>query len=236
MTTNTLKIMKTTGIIFFLLLLIVPGLTSCGSTTYGHSDAYSSGSTRMIADVNGNSKNIEKSDVTKKVIYNSSIHLTVKTPDTTNVRIAEIAKKYNGYVQQSGTSSSVIRVEAKLLQEAMNDIALLGKVTKKNSSGQDVTDQYADFAIRLDNAEKARLRYLELLERAENVEAALKVEKELERLNETIELMKGKMNRIDHLTTYSTITVYLQEKKKPGVIGYVGIGLYKAVKWLFVRN
>jgi hypothetical protein len=48
--------------------------------------------------------------------------------------------------------------------------------------------------------------------------------------------MKGQMNRIDHLSTYSTITVYLKEKKKPGVIGYIGIGVYKAVKWLFVRN
>jgi hypothetical protein len=62
------------------------------------------------------------------------------------------------------------------------------------------------------------------------------VEKELERLNETIELLKGEMNRINHLTAYSTISVYLKEKKKPGIIGYVGVGIYQAVKWLFVRN
>jgi hypothetical protein len=99
-----------------------------------------------------------------------------------------------------------------------------------------VTDQYADFSIRLENAEKARMRYLELLEKAENVQSALLVEKELERLNETIELLKGQMNRIDHLAAYSTITVYLTEKKKPGVLGYIGIGLYKSVKGLFVRN
>jgi DNA-binding PucR family transcriptional regulator len=221
--------------IYGFLFLTLLTMSSCGST-YGHADAYSGGSTRMVADISGNSKSKDKSDDVKKVIYNSSIYLTVKIPDTASVRIAEIAKKYNGYVQQSGTTSSVIRVEAHQMNAALNDISSLGKVTKKNSSGQDVTDQYADYAIRLDNAEKARLRYLELLERAENVEAALKVEKELERLNETIELMKGKMNRIDHLTSYSTITVYLTEKKKPGVIGYVGIGLYKAVKWLFVRN
>jgi hypothetical protein len=55
-------------------------------------------------------------------------------------------------------------------------------------------------------------------------------------LNGEIELMKGKMNRIDHLVAYSTISVYFSEKKKPGLIGYVGIGLWKAVKWLFVRN
>ncbi len=222
--------------IYSFLFLSLLTMSSCGSTN-GHADAYSVGTIKMAGFDSDDSNNKEKkSDDIKKVIYNSSIYLTVKIPDTANVRIAEIAKKYNGYVQQSGTTSCVIRVEAHQLNAAMNDISLLGKVTKKNSSGQDVTDQYADYAIRLDNAEKARLRYLELLERAENVEAALKVEKELERLNETIELMKGKMNRIDHLTSYSTITVYVTEKKKPGVIGYVGIGLFKAVKWLFVRN
>jgi hypothetical protein len=77
---------------------------------------------------------------------------------------------------------------------------------------------------------------LELLAKAENVEAALKVEKELERLNSTIDLLKGKMNRINHLAEFSTITINLKEKKKPGIIGYVGIGIYRSVKWLFVRN
>jgi hypothetical protein len=88
----------------------------------------------------------------------------------------------------------------------------------------------------LDNSEKARTRYLALLAKAEDVQAALLVEKELERLNGTIELMKGKMNRMEHLVDYSTITIYISEKKKPGVIGYIGIGIFKAVKWLFVRN
>jgi hypothetical protein len=189
---------------------------------------------------NGNGRSFQNSqaDVVteKKIIYSSSIDLTVKIPDTAAVYISGIATKYKGYVQQTGTTMCVIRVEAKYLKTAMDEIALLGKVSNKTSYGEDVSDQYADYAIRLENAEKARMRYLELLARDENVQATLLVEKELERLNETIELMKGQMNRIDHLSTYSTITVYLKEKTKPGVIGYIGIGVYKAVKWLFVRN
>lgn len=99
-----------------------------------------------------------------------------------------------------------------------------------------MTEDYLDFKIRLENAEKSRERYLELLSQAENVEAALKVEKELERLNASIDILKGKMNRIDHLSEFSTITVNLKEKKKPGPLGYIGIGLYRSVMWLFVRN
>jgi DNA-binding PucR family transcriptional regulator len=214
-------------LILFSLALIA--MTSCASQKSA-AYAYDSG--------NGRSFQNSQADVVteKKIIYSSTIDLTVKIPDTAAVQISGIATKYKGYVQQTGTTMCVIRVEAKHLKTAMDEIALLGKVTNKSSFGEDVTDQYADYAIRLENAEKARMRYLELLARAENVQAALLVEKELERLNETIELMKGQMNRIDHLSTYSTITVYLKEKKKPGVIGYIGIGVYKAVKWLFVRN
>lgn len=217
--------MKNTTLLSLLLFLIF-GATSCAhqnSRAYAY-DSYTKSDS-------GSEQRLEK-----KVIYSSSVELTVKIPDSTGVQLGLIAQKYKGYVQQSGTSVCVIRVEEKSLSSALTDIATLGKVTSKSMYGEDVTDQYADFSIRLENAEKARMRYLELLEKAENVQSALLVEKELERLNETIELLKGQMNRIDHLAAYSTITVYLTEKKKPGVLGYIGIGLYKSVKWLFVRN
>lgn len=219
--------MKPTYLLAFLLATLF-GTVSCA---HQRSASYAYSKSDVYAESAGKEQTPEK-----KVIYSSTVNLTVKIPDTTNVRLAEIAQKYRGYVQQSGTTMCVIRVEEKMLKMALEDIYLLGKVTSKNMYGEDVTDQYADFGIRLENAEKARMRYLELLEKAENVQSALLVEKELERLNETIELLKGQMNRIDHLAAYSTITVYLTEKKKPGVLGYVGIGLYKAVKWLFVRN
>lgn len=219
--------MKTT----YLLPLLITILFGSLSCAHQKSAAYA----YRGADSYGDSDKKDQS-AEKKVIYSSTVNLTVKIPDTTNVHLADIAKKYRGYVQQSGTTLCVIRVEEKMLTMALDDIELLGKVTSKNMYGEDVTDQYADFGIRLENAEKARIRYLELLEKAENVQSALLVEKELERLNETIELLKGQMNRIDHLAAYSTITVYITEKKKPGVLGYIGIGLYKAVKWLFVRN
>jgi len=122
------------------------------------------------------------------------------------------------------------------LNSAVNDISNLGKVTFKNIHGADVTESYLDNKLRLENAEKSRNRYLELLNKAVSVQEILLVERELERLNVTIERLKGQMNRIDHLDEFSTITINLRVKKKPGVLGYVFVGAYEAVKWLFVRN
>jgi hypothetical protein len=175
-------------------------------------------------------------EIERKIIYNAFITLAVEYTDSTGSDIKKIAQKYEGYVQEEGTYRAIIRVKANLLEQAIADVGLLGKMKEKRLSGTDVTDDYLDYEIRLDNALKARQRYLALLEQAENVESALKVEKELERLNEVIELIKGKMNRIDHLSQFATINITLQEYKKPGVLGYVGLGFYHAVKWLFVRN
>ncbi|MEM6261245.1 MAG: DUF4349 domain-containing protein [Bacteroidota bacterium] len=172
----------------------------------------------------------------RKVIYSAALTLTVKDPDSAVVQLTALAQQYNGYVNQSNRERVIIRVKSEFLEPAMEQVAAMGKVEARNVSGMDVTEEFLDFQIRLDNAKKARERYLELLAKAENVGSALLVEKELERLNGTIDRLTGKINRLNHLEAFSTLTVTLKEKTKPGLLGYIGIGLYHSVKWLFVRN
>jgi predicted nuclease with TOPRIM domain len=109
-------------------------------------------------------------------------------------------------------------------------------MTSKSVSTTDVSDNYADVKIRLDNAEKARTRYLELLAKAENVEAALKVEKELERLNTEIDQLRGQMIKMEHDVRFSTLTVSVNQKQKLGPLGYLFVGIGKGIGWLFVRG
>jgi TolA-binding protein len=91
-------------------------------------------------------------------------------------------------------------------------------------------------AMRVENAQKARKRYLELLEQATKVSDILAIEKELERLNGKIERLQGQINSFDKQVQYSSISIYFTEKVKPGPVGYIFVGLYKAVKFLFVRG
>ena len=170
------------------------------------------------------------------VIFNAVINISVDSYDTLNRRLIEIAKKYDGYAVTLGNRRSTIRVGAEHLDTALKAISGLGKVKSKILRGDDVTEEYRDYEIRLENANKARQRYLELLSKAENVEAALKVEKELEHLNSEIELLKGKSGRLKHLADFSTIEINIEEKRKMGLLGYVGVGLYKGFRWLIVRS
>jgi hypothetical protein len=216
-----------------LIIAILSCIIFTGCATHQRATAYSSGhmNARFLDD------NMESDKATSRMmIYNASITIEAKNPDTVALRVTAIAKKYKGYVLSSSNTYTSIRILSSSLKDALNEIETFGKVKSKNIAGTDVTDEFTDYTIRLENAERARKRYLELLQKAVTVEETLKVEKELERLNGDIDLLKGKMNRINHLVDYSTIAVYHKEKVKPGIIGYVFVGIYKAVKWLFVRN
>lgn len=203
-------------------------LASCGTQT--------SYSARYLSDLRSAPTAEPAADKNRVVLYNASITLLLKEPDSLNKKLPLLTKKYDGYVMTVGDELSTIRVPAAQLSNVLQDLSAMGKVKARSLSGQDVTDDYTDYTIRLDNAERARQRYLQLLEKAENVEAAVKVEKELERLNSEIDLLKGKLARFDHLAAFSTVTIHLEKKHKIGLLGYPFVGLYKGIKWLFVRD
>src|SRR5688500_5353174 len=45
----------------------------------------------------------------KKIIYNASLNLNVKKPDSTNKELVKIAERYEGYAQSISTDYTVIR-------------------------------------------------------------------------------------------------------------------------------
>ena len=237
--------------VFYVLMLAVSSIAISGCYSSQHTakyspahvgstytDATSSSTTAGTSGIESTSdwasKNVEPPD--HKMIYNASITVVVKKPDTANAHLLTIARKYKGYILSQSVNYTEIRVKADSLQLAMKEIALLGKVKYKNIYTQDVTEDYADLKIRLDNAKKARVRYLELLDKATTVEETLKVEKELERLNTEIDLLEGKMIRITYLEEYSTVTVTVKQRVKLGPVGFVFKYLFKGVSYLFVWN
>ena len=199
--------------------------SSCGS---GRDHAYSYSS---VAKGDGDDYTKER-----KIIYDAYLDMTCDEPDTVFAQIRRIASKYEGYMSGFNSGSIKIRVKSRFFSKALEDIALLGEIQSKNIYTRDVTDQYVDLNIRLDNAEKSRQRYQELLKKATTVEEILKVEKELERLNEEIELLKSDIEDIDEQSDFSTITVNVEERVKVGPVGFIFKWTYKAVKWLFIRN
>jgi hypothetical protein len=200
--------------------------TSCSYDQYSATSAFSDAGT-----IYGN-----KSTTNQKIQYSCSMDLTVKNVDSSLQKIKAYALDQKGYINKIQNNSITIRIPSNKKDTALSNIKSMGKVTYFSVQGKDVTSDYNDYSIRLNNALKARERYLDLLEKAKDVETMVLVEKELERLNNTIELLKGKLNRLEHLVDYTTIEVTLFEKTQLGPLSYVGLGLYYPIKWLFVLN
>ncbi|UCG61794.1 MAG: DUF4349 domain-containing protein [Candidatus Zixiibacteriota bacterium] len=172
----------------------------------------------------------------RSMIYHAYFRISTAHPDSVHLAVTEMALNMGGFVLESGTDQTVIRVPAAKLDEATARVEHLGKVVDKKVIGEDVTDQHYDFKIRLENAKKSRVRYLELLEKAINVEDILKIERELDRLNNEIDYLQGKLNRMEHMIEYVKMTVRTSPGPRPGPVGWVFYQAYLGAKWLFVRD
>lgn len=225
---------------FFFLVVITIINTGCETQRTAKTASYGNADSFGWTDKNESFNEVENEipDETRRLItYDATLNLTIKIEaDSAIQHLFLIAEKFQGYVSSSSNYSTTMEIKSQFLDSAIVDISLLGELTSKSIYGNDVTNQYYDLNIRLENAQSARKRYLELLAQAENVTAALLVEKELERLNREIDLYEGEMKGLQQQVQYSSVTVYLQEKVKPGVLGYIGIGIYESIKWLFVRG
>ena len=176
----------------------------------------------------------ENADDTRMVTYIVSLELSVKDPDKTREKLNEEVKNNNGFIVSVTEGSIVARIPSVNMDNYINNARTLGKVKNERKTGTDITDQYRDNIIRLENLRSVRNRYLTLLERAESVSDVLGIEKELERVNTQIEIMEGRIKHAELSVAYSSITVRFTEKPKPGPIGWVFYGLYHGIKWLFI--
>ena len=188
------------------------------------------------ANVGSENDTAEAQGKSRILIYNAYYRIECADTEKTSKSIESLARDFGGYIVSAGTDEVKIRVLSDKFETALAEVEKTGDVESKKIYTEDVTDAYRDTEIRLDNKLKARERYLELLKKAENVNAAVNVERELERLNTEIEEMKGRLKSLSHLSKYSTITVSIEEKVKPGPLGYIFIGAWKVIKWMFVRN
>jgi len=217
---------------FFSVTALVFLIIGCAGSSKGSLSDSAYRSPELAA---GNDTDIVK-EQSRIIIYNARFEIETDNVEKTSKEISAIAPTYGGYIVSAGNTRVVFRIPSDKFESVIKDLEKTKSVTSKNIYSEDVTESYRDTELRLDSKIKARDRYLDLLKRAENVTAAVAVEKELERLNGEIESMKGRLKQLSHLARYSTITVSIEEETKPGPLGYILMYTWKGIKWLFVRN
>ena len=156
------------------------------------------------------------------VVHTAQMSLVVQDVAFAVNDITNLANGLGGWVvnsertsKHSGTIS--IRVPAQLLNEAILQIeALATDVESRALKSEDVTDEYVDSESRLASMRVAEERLLSFLDKALNVEDALRVQNQLAALQAEIEAIQGRLNFLQQTAAYSLIEVSL--RVAPGTV------------------
>ena len=129
--------------------------------------------------------------------------------------ISELAADMGGWVVSTDRSrkhdgSVSVRVPAADLDAAIASLRALARdVQTEITTSQDVTDEYYDLQSRLKNQQATEAALIRLLDRAENVQHALEVQRELTNVQENVERILGRVKLLEETSAYSLITVRL---------------------------
>ncbi|WP_105617041.1 DUF4349 domain-containing protein [Vallitalea okinawensis] len=138
--------------------------------------------------------------------------------------IEEQVKHLDGYIEHSeieggsinnqyGYRSAYYKVripkgKEDVFVERLGDI---GVITNKREEAEDVTLEYYDMESRLHTKEVQQERLLAILDEADDLEAIIKLEKELAEVTYEIDSMTSQLKRWDNLIDYTTLYISLHE-------------------------
>ena len=159
---------------------------------------------------------------TRIVVHTARMSLVVQDVTHAINRITDVASDLGGWVVNSERTSKhsgtiAIRVPAELLNDAIFQIEGLAlDVESRALTSEDVTDEYVDSESRLASMRVVEERLLSFLDRALNVEDALRVQNELAALQLQIESIQGRLNFLNQTAAYSLMEVSL--RLAPGTV------------------
>lgn len=190
--------------------------------------------------------------IKRMMVYNVTVNLQSKDIEPKVTEIIQLAESFGGYsLQYSSNGTLQLKIPADKLKTFLQNLKKNSLNYTEEVSAKDVTEEYLDTEIRLDNASKMRARLLEILKTAKTVEETLKVESELNKLSENIERLEGRIKYLSSVVAFSSVTVHvrkkwepvIQKEYQPGPLGlpfYYGYrGLVKlkdGLVWLFVQE
>ncbi|MES2892133.1 MAG: DUF4349 domain-containing protein [Bacteroidota bacterium] len=153
-------------------------------------------------------------DWDKKIIKTAELRLEVPDHKKFNTRLNDLIRQAGGYIAAETQRSAVEQLETSLTikvpvatfetilnQLPGDDIKLL----ERNITSEDVTGEVVDTRSRLESKGEVRLKYLEFLKAAKNIDEVLKVQKEINDIQENMEAAKARVGYLSHQSAFSTI-------------------------------
>ncbi len=155
------------------------------------------------------------------IILNARLTLEIEDIEEAAKEIQAAVKQLGGYVasleiydlsRERRAGQMSIRIPQDKYVYALEILGGLGRTKNISENTSDVTMHYIDLEARITNLEAQEERMRQLLDRAENMEDILQIEKELGRIRGDLESMTAEFKHLQERVNYSTIDICLEEK------------------------
>jgi uncharacterized protein YceK len=236
-TNNTVK--KLTRLILTVVLCTVLVLAGCSSASNSSSDtaAYSGGSAggtsssnaaqstttnQAAATDSGGTAGFEAAaeSINRMLIYTAYVVMEVDDFAAAQAEIRNLTQLSGGYLLEFSESRSesersgsfVIKVPSGGFMSFLERLEELSPDRfRSNITGEDVTEEYVDLEARLHALSVTELRLLSFMEKATTAGELVEFSRELSKVQQDIERIKGRMRYLDQNVAYSTVEVRIYE-------------------------
>ena len=172
--------------------------------------------------------------ISKKIIKNGDMEIAVSNLLEAKKKVSEIIKNNKAYLQSetfrnSDTSENinlVIRVPHQNFDAIINSFSDgIGAVEAKTVKAEDVTEEYTDVSIKLENKRIYLEKYREMLKNAASTKDILEIQENIRALEDEIDVAEGRLRFIDDRVNYSTLELLLfKEKARSSATSKIGFG------------
>ncbi|MBO9619378.1 MAG: DUF4349 domain-containing protein [Niabella sp.] len=186
-------------------------------------------------------------DIDKKIIKNAEVKIETSNLTTYAQKIRSLTKKYGAYIAKEENTETDEKLEAQLLikvpvlyfEDLLNELSGTdAKQLERSITSEEVSGQIVDTKARLLTKKQTRDKYLEFLKQAKTTEDALKIQREMNDLQEEIESAESRLGYLSNQTRYSTVNLSVIAPKsgysyseKPGFGRKVVGALQRGASW-----
>jgi hypothetical protein len=163
-----------------------------------------------------------------KIEQSGTLGLSVGRGDLgrTMTRLTTLADANGGFVASSQTQSGAgtdgapdgsitLQVPVDSFSAVLKQAQALGTTSDLTTKATDVTGQFVDLQARITALEASRQQYLTIMTKASTVGDVLAVQEELDTIQSQIEQLLGQLQVLTGETSYSTLTVAVEEGTPP---------------------
>jgi hypothetical protein len=210
-----------------------------------------------LADGNGNvgSTRTRKGDAipdyrsNRKIIKEGSIDFS--SPDLVRTReeIDKVVEKHHAYISsersfernQRQYQSITVHIPSNRFDQFLAEIsANIEDFDEREINSKDVTEEFVDLNARLKSKKELEDRFLQLLDKGNEIEDLLQVEEQIARVRSEIESLEGRLKYLRNRVGFSTLTIdyYLEQKPLQATFSGEFLEAFKrswtGFIWLFV--